>query len=106
MSAVSAEIVSRNPADPSDVVTTVAPAGGIEVDRAVGRARAAAGGFAHMPAPARGAALEAAADALAARGEELVALIVREVGKPLTEARGSMAERCHPALLRAVGAGS
>jgi alpha-ketoglutaric semialdehyde dehydrogenase len=91
VSAVSAEIVSRNPADPSDVVTTVPPAGGIEVDRAVGRARAAAGGFARMPAPARGEALAAAADALAAQGDELVALIVREVGKPLTEARGELA---------------
>jgi alpha-ketoglutaric semialdehyde dehydrogenase len=91
VSAVSAEIVSRNPADPSDVVITVAPAGGIEVDRAVGRAQAAAGGFAHMPAPVRGEALAAAADALAAESDELVALVVREVGKPLTEARGELA---------------
>jgi aldehyde dehydrogenase (NAD+) len=91
VSAVSAEIVSRNPADPDDVVLTVAPSGGIEIDRAVGLARGAAGAFAASPAAARGEALRSAADALAARADELAGLVVREVGKPLTESRGEIA---------------
>ena len=33
--AASAEIVSRNPADPADQVGAFAPGGGIDVDRAV-----------------------------------------------------------------------
>jgi alpha-ketoglutaric semialdehyde dehydrogenase len=86
-----AEIVSRNPADPDDIVTTVAPSGGIEVDRAVGIAHAAAGAFAGMPAAARGEALRIAADALAARADEFTGLVVREVGKPVTESRGEIA---------------
>jgi acyl-CoA reductase-like NAD-dependent aldehyde dehydrogenase len=85
-----AEIVSRNPADPDDVVVAVAPSGGIEVDRAVSAAHAVAGAFAALPAPARGEALRAAADALAARADEFAGLIVREVGKPITESRGEV----------------
>ena len=91
MSATSAEIVSVNPASPDDVVTTVMPAGGIEVDRAVERAAAAARGYARTPAAARGAGLAAVADALEARSQELAALVVREVGKPIIEARGEVA---------------
>ena len=80
MSATSAEIVSVNPASPDDVVTTVMPAGGIEVDQAVERAAAAARGYARTPAAARGAGLAAVAEALEARSQELAALVVREVG--------------------------
>src|SRR5689334_6612937 len=61
MSATSAEVVSVNPASPDDVVTTVTPAGGIEVDRAVERAAAAARGFARTPAAARGGLARAVA---------------------------------------------
>jgi alpha-ketoglutaric semialdehyde dehydrogenase len=91
VSATSAEIVSLNPASPDDVVMTVAPSGGIEVDQAVARGGAAAPGWSRTPAPARGAALAAVADSLEAGAAELVALTVREVGKPLTEARGELA---------------
>src|SRR6478736_99181 len=91
MSATSADIVSVNPASPDDVVTTVMPAGGIEVDQAVERAAAAARGYARSPAAARGAGLAAVADALEARSQELATLVVREVGKPITEARGELA---------------
>ena len=44
--AASADIVSRNPADPADQVGVFAPGGGIDVDRAVTAARAAQAGFA------------------------------------------------------------
>jgi alpha-ketoglutaric semialdehyde dehydrogenase len=86
-----ADIVSINPALPGDVVTRVLPAGGIDVDRAVGRAAAAARGFAALPAAVRGQALHAVADALDADAAPLADLICREVGKPITEARGEMA---------------
>jgi len=91
VSAGAAEIVSRNPARPDDVVMTVAPAGGIDVDRAVARAVDAARGHAALPAAARGEALRRAADALETKAAELTALVVREVGKPVTEARGELA---------------
>src|SRR6476661_7142314 len=91
MSATSAQIISVNPASPDDVVTTVMPAGGIEVDRAVERAAAAARGYARTPAAARGAGLATVADALEVGSQELAALVVREVGKPITEARGELA---------------
>jgi len=52
---------------------------------------AAARGYARTPAAARGAGLAAVADALEARSQELAALVVREVGKPITEARGELA---------------
>jgi alpha-ketoglutaric semialdehyde dehydrogenase len=86
-----AEIVSINPARPDDVVARLAPAGGIDVDRAVERATLRARGLAAMPAGSRGQALHAAADALDAEAVSLADLICREVGKPITEARGEMA---------------
>jgi aldehyde dehydrogenase (NAD+) len=91
VTATTAEIVSRNPANPADVVMTVAPAGGIEVDRAVQRAAGAARAFAATPAAVRGDALRRAADALELQAAALTDLVVREVGKPLTEARGELA---------------
>ncbi len=91
MHAGTAEIVSINPALPGDVVTRVVPAGGIDVDRVVERAATPRVGFAALPAAARGQALHAAADALEADAAPLADLICREVGKPITEARGEIA---------------
>ena len=91
MIASQAEIISRNPARPDDVVATVTPAGGIDVDRAVAAATAAWPEFSALPAAVRGDALRRAADALEARAVELTDLVVREVGKPVTEARGELA---------------
>jgi aldehyde dehydrogenase (NAD+) len=89
--AATAEIRSLNPADPGDVVAAVAPAGGIEVDRALHDAGAAAPGWAALPAPARGEALRRAADDVEADTAALADLICREVGKPIVEARGEVA---------------
>ena len=48
--AVSAvQISSTNPADPADVIGTFVPSGGIDVDRAVTAAAAAAPGWAGTP---------------------------------------------------------
>ena len=79
---------SRNPHDPADVIGEWQPAGEAEVAAAVDRAAAAARGWADTrprPAPQ---ALGAAADALAQRAAEVTALVIREVGKPRSEARG------------------
>ncbi|MGN6377774.1 MAG: aldehyde dehydrogenase family protein [Gaiellales bacterium] len=82
-------IVSRNPADPSDRVAEATPSGGIDVDRAVSAAAAAAWG--RTPAHVRGDALMRAADAVEREAARLADLVCREVGKPIVEARGEVA---------------
>lgn len=86
-----AQVVSRNPADPSDVVGTATVADPTAVADAVERAAAAQRTWATGGAAARVGALEALADAVAADADALAALITREVGKPTTEARGEVA---------------
>ena len=90
MSAV-AEIVSLNPADPTDEVLRVRPAGGIEAEQAVEQAARVARAWAAAPALARGEVLRQAAERLDGRSQEAADLIRREVGKPITEARGEVA---------------
>jgi acyl-CoA reductase-like NAD-dependent aldehyde dehydrogenase len=77
-------IESRSPQDQSDVVVSAPAADRAAVAAAVGRARGAQREWSRS-ALARADALSAAAEALAARKDEVVALMVREVGKPLTE---------------------
>jgi acyl-CoA reductase-like NAD-dependent aldehyde dehydrogenase len=77
---------SRSPQRPGDLVVEVEEAGAEAVAGAVERARAAASGWAGGSALERSSALAAAADALAEAAGEVTDLIVREVGKPLTEA--------------------
>ena len=98
MAAVTAEIVSTNPARPDDVVGRVRPSGGIDLDHAVRRAAEAAPGWAQATAAARGEALRWAADRLEVEAGELASLICREVGKPIAEARGEVARSA--AILR------
>lgn len=91
MTTVPAPIISQNPADPSDVLVSV-PAAGVSTSvRAVEQARAAQPGWFAVGAAARSAALCAVAAAVDAAADELAALAVREVGKPLTEARAETA---------------
>lgn len=54
------------------------------------RCRNAATSWAELPALERARRLEAAADALAARHQDLVDLMIREVGKPIVEADGEV----------------
>ncbi len=82
---------SVNPHDPADVLGEWQPAGLTEAQAAVGRAAAAAAVWREVPAAARGKALSDAAAALEQRSEEITGLVVREVGKPVTEARGEVA---------------
>jgi alpha-ketoglutaric semialdehyde dehydrogenase len=83
-------IESRSPQHPQDVVVTVDEATPAVVQAAVERARKAQAEWSQHAA-ARSAALSAAADAVAAAAGELADLVVREVGKPLAEAKGEVA---------------
>ncbi len=80
-------IESRSPQDQSDVVVSAPAADREDVAAAFKRARAAQREWARN-ALARADALSAAAAALDAAKDEVVDLMVREVGKPLTEAVG------------------
>ncbi len=82
---------SLNPHDPSDVVGEWEPADPSQVVAAAERAREAAAGWRALPATERSTALGAAAAELERRAAEVTSLVVREVGKPLTEARGEVA---------------
>ncbi|NUK01174.1 aldehyde dehydrogenase family protein [Streptomyces lunaelactis] len=84
-------VTSRNPADPSDVLVQIPAPGAFATVDAVERARAAQPGWLIGGAAARSAALGAVAAAIEAAADELAALAVREVGKPLAEARAEVA---------------
>ena len=77
-------IESRSPQDQSDVVVSVPAADREAVAGAFKRAREAFPEWSRS-ALARADALAAAADALNAAKDDVVELMVREVGKPLTE---------------------
>ncbi|WP_171163640.1 aldehyde dehydrogenase family protein [Streptomyces sp. I05A-00742] len=87
----SAPMVSYNPADPSDVLTEFTAPGARAAADAVEMARAAQPGWLDGGAAARAAALTAVARAIEAAAGELAALAVREVGKPIAEARAEVA---------------
>ena len=82
---------SVNPHDPADVLGEWQPAGPEGAEAAVGRAVVAASGWRQAPGAARAKALSDAATALEQRSAEITDLVVREVGKPLSEARGEVA---------------
>ncbi len=82
---------SINPHDPRDVVGAWGTADPREIETVVSRAVTAAEAWRVTPAPARGTILGDLARALEQRAEQLVALVVREVGKPVSEARGEVA---------------
>jgi alpha-ketoglutaric semialdehyde dehydrogenase len=82
---------SVNPHDPDDVIGEWEAAGDGEVAAAVDRARAAAKTWRRTPAATRSAALANTAAAMEQRADEITALTIREVGKPVSEARGEVA---------------
>lgn len=94
-------VTSRSPQDPSDVVVEVGAVGPSEVECLTRRAGQAARLWRRCPAPQRADALAGAAEVVAASAEQLTALIVREVGKPVTEARAEVARGV--AILRYFG---
>ncbi|GII70435.1 aldehyde dehydrogenase [Sphaerisporangium melleum] len=91
-------VESRSPQNPADVVASAPAAGGAGVAEAVRRAREAQRGWAGANAAERASALSSAAAAVAGAAGELAALAVREVGKPITEAKGEVARAA--AILR------
>ncbi|MGK5641679.1 aldehyde dehydrogenase family protein [Streptomyces sp. URMC 126] len=82
---------SYNPADPADVLTEFTAPGPRAAADAVARARAAQPQWRGAGAGARSAVLASIAEAIADAAAELAALAVREVGKPVTEARAEVA---------------
>src|ERR1022692_1891896 len=81
---------SVNPHDPADLVGEWDQASPAGADAAVGRALKAAQIWRDTPGAARAQALNGAATAIEQRATELTDLVVREVGKPVTEARGEV----------------
>ncbi|MFI9786727.1 aldehyde dehydrogenase family protein [Kitasatospora sp. NPDC051984] len=82
---------SYNPADPDDLVVSVTAVGAEGVEEAIARARVAQREWWALGAAGRSAVLGKVAAAVEAATEELAALTVREVGKPVAEARGEVA---------------
>ncbi len=82
---------SVNPHDPADVLGEWDEAGPAGAGAAVTRAARAARQWREAPGAARAGALHDAAAALERRADEVTGLVVREVGKPLSEARGEVA---------------
>jgi len=82
---------ARNPADPSDLVARVPAGCAADVDAAVEAAAQAWPSWRDLAGPARADALFRWAAAVDARREALAQAMVREVGKPLGEARGEAA---------------
>jgi alpha-ketoglutaric semialdehyde dehydrogenase len=82
---------SRSPQRPDELLVEVEATSPDGVAAAVGRARDAGRGWAAAPALERSAALHAAADALATAQDDVTDLMVREVGKPVSEAAAETA---------------
>jgi alpha-ketoglutaric semialdehyde dehydrogenase len=91
MSAVTT-LESRNPADLSDVVTTIELATVDDIVAAAVRTHAAQPGWAGIPAPARGRVIAAVGRLVEANKEALAAFVTREIGKPYAEALGEVQE--------------
>ncbi len=83
---------STNPAQLSDVVAEVSLADAGQLVEAFAAASAAQAAWAATPAPVRGRVIAAIGRLVEANAEQLAALVVREVGKPLPEARGEVQE--------------
>ncbi len=79
---------NRNPADLSDVIGTYARADVDQVNAAVDAADAALDGWAMASPQVRSDLLEAVAQQLFARADEIGTLLAREEGKTLAEAKG------------------
>lgn len=82
---------SINPHDPADIVHEFEETGLEGAERAIRRAVGSFPEWQAQSAFARGGALAKIADELEYKSEELAFLVVREVGKPITEARGEVA---------------
>lgn len=82
--------IHRNPARLSEIVTRIARADASTMDAAVQRANDAQLAWAALPPAARGAVLSRIADAIERKSDALADMLVRNIGKPLTEARAEV----------------
>ncbi len=85
-------LASTNPAHTDEVVAQVELASTEQLVEAFRAAKAAQPGWAATPAPVRGRVIAQIGRLVEANAEELALLVVREVGKPLAEARGEVQE--------------
>ncbi len=83
---------STNPARTSDLVASVQLAGPEVFRDACRAAYEAQGGWAAIPAPVRGQVIANVGRLMTANKERLAALVTREIGKPIGEARGEVQE--------------
>ena len=102
LSAVSKDTLeSRNPAVNSELVATFPRSVAADVDAAVAAARQAYRTWRLVPAPARAEYIYKVGELLLQYKEELAILMSREMGKPITEARGDVQEGIDCALYSA-----
>lgn len=87
---MAAPLRSHDPSAPADLVAEASEPTLAELDSLLDAAAEAQGGWA-AGATGRAAALDAFADAIGARGDALADQMVREVGKPVVEARAEVA---------------
>ena len=85
-------VASTNPAQLSDVVAKVSLASPAQLVDAFRAAKAAQPAWAATPAPVRGQVIAKIGRLVEANFEALAALVTREVGKPIAEARGEVQE--------------
>lgn len=83
-------VESVNPADTRDVIARFKNASKADAVKAIDAAEKAAKGWGRTPAPQRGRVLAKAAEIARRRRDELAALMTREQGKILSEAKGEM----------------
>ncbi len=83
---------SRNPANKNEIVATFPRSTNEDVEKAVASARKAYQTWRKVPAPARAEYVFKVGEILTKYKEELAQLMSREMGKPLTEARGDVQE--------------
>jgi alpha-ketoglutaric semialdehyde dehydrogenase len=81
---------NRSPADPDDVLGIFPKASVEATQSAVAAARSAQPDWASTPAPARGAILDKVSQIITARLDDLAAVLTREEGKTLAEAKGEV----------------
>ncbi|MFE3998239.1 aldehyde dehydrogenase family protein [Nocardioides sp. YIM B13467] len=83
-------LASKNPYDSSDLIGEFALTTGAQVSEIVETARRAGREWREQPATVRADSLYAAAAALEANRDQVAHLVVREVGKPITEAQAEV----------------
>jgi acyl-CoA reductase-like NAD-dependent aldehyde dehydrogenase len=84
-------VADVNPSDARDVVAEIPGGDPRDVERAVEAAESALQPWKALTGPARAEHLFRWADVLSARREELALAMAREIGKPISEARGEVA---------------